>query len=294
MILFNGFQTQGCWPQNILDATVSFLPKEDAAASLDQTRPVTVLSVVYRLWSKIITSKFLQQVCRYLPDSIHGNKPQSSSVWLATYIQLQSELALVHGLECNVASLDLKKAFNLLSSTVLRATGAHFGVPSDVTTLHQSFLAGLRRHFRILNNVTQPVDSSTGVPEGCGFSVCCMMQLNWIVTAKLQLESRVCPQAQHFSYVDNWLFMSTCHHKVLNSLSLTEGFASQAGYVISPGKTWISSTSKKVRRSFQNLVIAGARVSTPVHKVEVGLLLRSILPRVFNPSWTGGRHGSNV
>ena len=50
---------------------------------------------------------------------------------------------------------------------------------------------GLRRHFRIMNNVTKPIESTTGVPEGCGFSVCCMMQLNWIVTSRLQEESQI-------------------------------------------------------------------------------------------------------
>ena len=177
---------------------------------------------------------------------------------------MQVEFALAHNMECNVASLDLKKAFNLLSRIVLRNTGAHFGVPDSVTVLHQSFLSGLQRHFRILNNVTRGVDSITGVPEGCGFSVCCMMQLNWLVTAKLQLEPRLSEQAQHFSYVDNWLFMSACGQKIRNSISVTEAFAAQAGYVISPGKTWISSTLKKVRNGFRTLQVAGARVSTPV------------------------------
>ena len=69
VVLFNGFQDGGDWPSSIKVATVSLLPKEDAVTSLDQTRPVTVLSVVYRLWAKIITTKFLRQVQRYLPDS---------------------------------------------------------------------------------------------------------------------------------------------------------------------------------------------------------------------------------
>ena len=156
-LLYNGFQEERAWPESILDATVSLLPKEDMVASLDQTRPVTVLSTVYRLWAKIITRKFLRQVLRYLPDIIHGNKPQSSSVWLATYIQTQVEHALSKNLECNVASLDLKKAFNLLSRVLLKETGAHFGVLMKVTTLHQSFLEGLRRHFRRLGNATKGV-----------------------------------------------------------------------------------------------------------------------------------------
>ena len=117
------------------------------------------------------------------------------------------------------------------------------------------------------------VDSTSGVPEGCGFSVCCMMQLNWLVTAKLHSESHLSDQACHFSYVDNWLFMSSCNQTIRNSLAVVEKFSAKAGYVISPGKTWVSSTSKKVRRGFQTLQVAGSAVSTPVHKVEVGLLL---------------------
>ena len=82
------------------------------------------------------------------------------------------------------------------------------------------------------------------------------------------------------SYVDNWLFMNACSERTRNSLALTESFAPHVGYVISSRKTWISSTVNKIRNGFRGLQVARAGMSIPLHKVEVGLLLR--IPPVFN------------
>ena len=208
--VFNLCQTQTEWPQSLLDATVALLPKEEHISGLEDTRPVTVLSAVYRIWSRIITRKFLKNAHDHLPSSIHGNRERSSSVWHASYIQIALEHALHFNLECNVASVDLKKAFNLISRKILCTTGTHSGTPTEVVSLHRAFLDSLVRSFRVGRQITPGMKSSRGVPEGGGFSVCAMMQLNWILSAHLNNRAHVDEQAQFYNYVDNWLFMSSC------------------------------------------------------------------------------------
>ena len=278
-------QTQTQWPQSLLDATVALLPKEEHISGLEDTRPVAVLSAVYRIWSRIITRKFLKNTHEHLPSSIHGNRERSSSVWLASYIQIALEHALHVNLECNVASVDLKKAFNLISRKILCTTGTHFGTPIEVVSLHQAFLDSLVRSFRVGRQITPGMKSSRGVPEGCGFS-CAMMQLNWIVSAHLNNRAQVDEQAQFYNYVDNWLFMSSMRQAVVNSLHEVYDFAPLASYRVSAGKTWASGTSNAARQYFHGLSIQDNSVLDPLHWVVVA----------FHPStlyvtsgWTLGR-----
>ena len=195
-------------------------------------------------------------------------------LWLASHIQLHLEHSLWFGLECNVASVDLKKAFNLISRKILAQTGSRFGVPPRVVDLHQSFLQTLTRSFRVAQQISPGMKSDRRVPEGCGFSVCAMLQQNWIMSAKLELDSTFNPNAQFYNYVDNWLFMSHARTSLLHSLGLVHDFAPKGCFRISSGKTWVSSTSLQARKDFQSVKFAGVSVSVPIHKVEIGLLLR--------------------
>ena len=195
-------------------------------------------------------------------------------MWLASHIQLQLEHSLWFGLECNVASVDLKKAFNLISRVILAHTGSKFGVPARVVDLHQAFLHNLSRSFRVAQQISPGMKSDRGVPEGCGFSVCAMLQLNWIMSAKLEAESVFNPNALFYNSVDNWLFMSHMRTSLLHTLGLVHDFAPKGCFRISSGKTWISSTNPSARKEFHALKIAGASVNVPIHRVEIGLLLR--------------------
>ena len=272
--VFNAALEQGSWPASLLESTVALVPKEDVVHSLDDTRPVTVLSAVYRIWSRIVTRKFLHNAHAFLPGSIQGNRQQASSVWLATHIQLQLEYSLWFGLECNVASVDLKKAFNLISRAILAHTGNRFGIPTRVVQLHQTFLSALTRSFRVVQQISPGMGSERGVPEGCGFSVCAMLQLNWIMSAKFERDSAVNVNAQFYNYVDNWLFMSHTRASILHSLGVVHDFAPKGCFRVSSGKTWASSTSPQVRQAFRSTTFSGSHIQVPVHKVEIGLLLR--------------------
>ena len=105
---------------------------------------------------------------------------------------MQLEYSLWFGPECNVASVDLKKAFNLISRVILCHTGTLSGVPSRVVHLHQAFL----RSFRVAQQIFPGMGSDRGVPEGCLFSVCAVLQLNWIMSAKLEADLSFNPNAQ--------------------------------------------------------------------------------------------------
>ena len=97
--LFNLFIEQAQWPLALTNATVAMLSKQDGVFQIEQTRPITILSMVYRVWSRVIAYKFLYHVKDLLPEAIQGNRPGSAAKWVASYVQCQVEVALYQGLE---------------------------------------------------------------------------------------------------------------------------------------------------------------------------------------------------
>ena len=49
--IFNLCIQETQWPKSLFDATVALLPKQEQVGGLEDTRPVAVLSAVYRIWS---------------------------------------------------------------------------------------------------------------------------------------------------------------------------------------------------------------------------------------------------
>ena len=107
--LFNLINSTGKWPKPLLQATVALLSKTNGSFVIENTRPITILSVIFRLWSKITASKFLLNIRDRLPDAIQGNRPNCASRWLASFTQILAEQALNSNGEFNLASFDLTK-----------------------------------------------------------------------------------------------------------------------------------------------------------------------------------------
>ena len=45
-------EESGCWPTEWLDAFVAMIPKAAGGSRPQDQRPITVLEVLYRIWSK--------------------------------------------------------------------------------------------------------------------------------------------------------------------------------------------------------------------------------------------------
>ena len=289
--LFNAVTRYGRWPSSLLHATVSMLSKTLDSFELSQTRPITILSTIYRLWSKIMSRKFLYNCLPWLPQGLQGNRPRASSKWVGTFIQMLAENALLTNTPFHVASLDLTKAYNLLHRDVLRLTNAKFGTPLAVWEVYDAFLAGLVRHFRVLGSVSPGIKSTTGCPEGDALAVYQMAQLNWLVLARLEKVQTADRDTEMVSYVDNWLYASYMYNHLRLNLDLTHEFQKAAGFKISPSKTWMSSTSAAARSVLKTWSWEGKNPEVCMSKVELGMLFRFTRSPSFAPTQTRWEQG---
>ena len=234
--------------------------------------------------------KFIDNVVAYLPKGIQGNRPGASSKWIATYIQILSEQSMEEAENFSVISLDLTKAYNLLAREMLKRTNRTFGTPIEVIDSYFAFLDAVQRSFLVYGTLSSQQSSKTGVPEGCAFAVYNMLQLNWVVSTYLDMRQEEQSSVTFISYVDNWL-MHSYHLSTLREAYDSVYHASEAfGFVISPGKTWASSTSKDFRKALKSWFPQNPG-QVVQHKQELGCLLRfSKQPSIQDalPRWEDG------
>ena len=284
------FTDTAIWPEALLHATVTMLSKVDSTFDIGQTRPITILSCLYRLWSKLMATKFIDNVVAYLPKGIQGNRPGASSKWISTYTQILSEQSMEEAENFSVISLDLTKAYNLLAREMLKRTNRTFGTPVEVIDSYFAFLDAVQRSFLVYGTLSDQQSSKTGVPEGCAFAVYNMLQLNWVVSTYLDMRQEEQSSVTFISYVDNWL-MHSYHLGTLREAYDSVYLASEAfGFVISRGKTWASSTSKDFRKALKSWFPQNPG-QVVQHKQELGCLLRfSKQPSIQDalPRWEDG------
>ena len=92
-------ETNGVWPQGLLDAYVAMIPKADGDSTPLGHRPLRVLPVVCRLWASLRLGHFRDWVEGWLPESVFslGNGLSSVEAWFATALGVEEVLSGVGG-----------------------------------------------------------------------------------------------------------------------------------------------------------------------------------------------------
>ena len=130
LAIFRRIQNVG-FPSFMMQARVIPVAKHHNAHLAKATRPITVLSLLYRVYSKWTSTQILRQWASTLPDAISGFLPGRSSQKLVYEMQLALE-ATNHGFantQWGGLTLDIIKCFNTLPHQPLIQLTTHFGIP---------------------------------------------------------------------------------------------------------------------------------------------------------------------
>ena len=116
--LLTQIEEVGRWPTLLAQGYTSLIPKPGEEGPLG-TRPLTVLSMVYRLWA----GTRLWEVMRWQESWVHprafGFRLARGAVDAATVTQVLLELARLKGWRLEGLSLDYVKCFDLIPQAVV-------------------------------------------------------------------------------------------------------------------------------------------------------------------------------
>lgn len=141
--LFGRAESDGQWPGAVLSGSVQSLAKVPNPTSVGEYRPVTVLSLVYRLWSSFQSRRWLRAVSPSLDDHLCGNRPgfRPSDVWRT--ILGSVEEAGADSVACGFVA-DLVKAYNTLPRYPVVFACKLLGVDHGVLTAWSGALSQIR------------------------------------------------------------------------------------------------------------------------------------------------------
>ena len=166
--LFTLVEDAGRWPREWLDAYVTMIPKAAGGTRPRDQRPITVLEVLYRVWSKGVIVDWGPVLQReFLGPWAMGFRAGSGTLHLAQLLTDLITLQHRRSAELWLASFDVEKAFDSLPWWAVFRVLLQVGIDSAVVNCFAAFYRELRRRFRY-----GAVDGSTwsatnGLAQGC-------------------------------------------------------------------------------------------------------------------------------
>ena len=227
------------WPIQAVTGFVMALEKTPGATSVDQYRPITVFSLVFRTWGSIRARQVLRHLATIAPSSCVGNLPgkQTSEVWQS--IQAMIEESLYTHTNVSGAVVDIVKAFNLLPRLPILTVMHHLNVAPQILRGWSNALINLRRRFKIRNAIGPALSSVTGFAEGDAMSVTAMLGANLVCHAWFRLRY---PSVHMWSFVDNLEIVSQSGEDAIEGLEGLKRFAAMMDVQIDDRKTYGWST----------------------------------------------------
>ena len=259
----------GGWPSRLTQARVIMLAKPDSnhheALSV---RPITVLSRLYRQWSRCRSIQILKHLGSQLPPEIGGIASNVSADILVAYVADQIDEGLHSNSTHAGIVVDLTKAFNNLPRIPLSMLAAKLGLPKEYAFAHNGMLQDLVRFVDLGGHMGHSIPSTTGVPEGCAMSVVSMLLITVLVSQTLQVD--------HFPvilamFADNWGITTQNVEQLEIAIHRLEHVVETLKLKISADKSWWTwATTPALRKKLHQIRIFDEPVASVINTKDLG------------------------
>ena len=190
-------------------------PRNCGTSKIDDLRPLSIASCVYRLFAKWMLQHMTAEQDRVHPSSVGGIRRRSATqAWLPVAIRLENALAnpTVLSETCFGFCIDTAKSFDNISFPVAVQALVSIRVPAKYIRCWLQYLGRLQRIVTLSGCAhTESVSCARGVPQGDPMSMLCAAAClaGWIES--LNPYTTVTPKV----YVDDRILLSNQSHEEL-------------------------------------------------------------------------------
>ncbi len=258
------------FPEWLMKAKTVPIPKTDQLPTVAESRPITVLSTIYRIWSRVSSTQVLQYLGSVLPADITGMLPGRGAQNATYHFQVLLETSKFLKKHVSGITLDLKKCFNLIHRGKVFKLLEVFGIPQKILQKWYRSLKKLTRFWMINKQCSEEFPTYTGCPEGDSWSVICMICIALFWTNGIH---SVSPSASASAYADNWSWWSTNDSDLDLTLQHTCQFVRYLGLEIDWNKTWKWTTASIISKEFQDAItkhVPMGNIDTLNHAWDLG------------------------
>ena len=241
-------EVDGEWPQQALCGRVASLAKTVNASQVSQYRPITVLSICYRIWTSLQARYALQQADAWADPFAFGNGPRKRAAHMWWFILDAVEQAREADQPLTGLCCDIEKAFNSIPRWPVLVAALRLGTPDRLLTAWSGALAQLTRHFKIRCSYSDGCTTSTGLAEGDALSCYGMLILDHLMHIWINAQQ---PSVRCLSYVDDWTYLTLDPQVAVDQLDLVIRFSRLVDLTVDQGKTVAWSTDPQIRSSLR-------------------------------------------
>ena len=166
--IFNLSINTGVYPDSLKIAKVIPIFKNGSKSSVNNYRPISILSPINKIFEKIIYSRLIKYIDKYnlLYKYQYGFRKNHSTEH--ALIELMDQIKLNIGknkMSCGIF-IDLSKAFDTVDHKILLSKLEHYGIRGTTLDLLKSYLSNRSQYVQIEKSKSETRFVSCGVPQG--------------------------------------------------------------------------------------------------------------------------------
>lgn len=246
LTVFMDFERLDLLPDSFREGIVTLLHKKNDKTDLKNWRPITLLNLDCKLFSKLLSTRmsmFLGEVVH--PDqacAVPGRKITDSLVLIRDTICYARD----RNIRLVVLNLDFEKAFDRVSHQYLFQVLRKVGFPERVIAWVGLLYRGITSKFLVNGQCTKAVDICCGVRQGCPLSallyVLCVEPLAQILRRDKWINGLLIPGSGGLTtkcllYMDDVNILCTDLLSVNRTLDLTDWYGRASGARLNRDKT---------------------------------------------------------
>eukprot|EP00438_Fugacium_kawagutii_P004183 Skav215915 [mRNA] locus=scaffold226:82179:86864:- [translate_table: standard] len=243
-------------PPWIMLAKVLLVPKTEEATAIPKMRPITVFSLLFRLWAKVVAHRLLMTWKVALPPNVVGAVPGRACTQLSLTASVRVENKLLLGCEAGGFSLDIEKCYNTFARFPIMLLMRYHGMSDAHAEMWFASVSKMTRTASLLDSFSLPSGACTGLAEGDPLAVCAMVLVGYtwheLVTAVASVWTSL--------FADDWQWHASDASQHIKAMQATIQFLQALKLSLDPHKSWCWGTTTKARKAWHsiNLEVVGS------------------------------------
>ena len=252
--ILTAVEDTGVWPDGLLDAYITVIPKTDGDATHLGQRLLSVLPVVHRLWASTRMGQLDEWFRSWVPASVFsaGGGRGSVEAWYTSSLDIEEVLAGAAGSHVHLFVADVIKSFDTVDRTILDRVLSSLGLPGWFRNTYFEYHAHVRMRFKLASGLGAPWTRDGGIPQGCPLCMMFIVALYLPWCRYLSAQVGVQPQL----HADNLKCVSRDPDLLLSAAPFTTGYVRLVGQEPAPSKCVLLSTSREVRHDMSDWVLS--------------------------------------